>query len=215
MYPSGIRPDLVQLIAAEPRIVKYLDMPIQHGADAVLRRMKRPERQTTIRERVGWLRDAIPDIALRTTVIAGFPGETEDDFEAMLELLEDLRFDHVGAFTYSIEENTAAATMPDPVPEPVKRERLERLLDLQRVITQERNEQWIGREATVLIDVAADDDETGEGVAIGRMERQALEVDGAVHVHGATAAKRGDFVRVRMSDAFEYDLAGDLIRDND
>ncbi len=115
-------------------------MPIQHGADAVLQRMQRPERQATIRERVRWLRDAIPDIALRTTVIVGFPGETEDDFDAMLELLEELRFDHVGAFPYSVEEGTPAATMADEVPQSAKRERLERVLDLQRTISLEHNE---------------------------------------------------------------------------
>jgi ribosomal protein S12 methylthiotransferase len=208
MYPSGIRPELVELMAAEPRIVDYLDMPIQHGADAVLRRMKRPERQSTIRERVRWLRQALPDIALRTTVIVGFPGETEDDFDAMMELLEELRFDHLGAFPYSVEENTPAASMPDAVPEPVKRERLERLLDLQRSISQERNERWIGRDIEVLVDHAASDETSGN--AIGRSAQQALEIDGVVHFRGP-AARRGKFSRVRITDAVEYDLVGDAI----
>ncbi len=129
MYPSGIRPELIELMAREPRILPYLDMPIQHGSDAVLRRMRRPERRATILERVGWLRAAIPDLVLRTTVIVGFPGETDDDFEQLLELLEEVRFDRLGAFPYSVEEGTPAATMADQVPDTVKRERLERLLD--------------------------------------------------------------------------------------
>src|SRR5690606_36516501 len=119
MYPSGIHRDLVDLIARESRIVPYIDMPIQHGSDTVLERMRRPERQRTIRERVSWLRDAIPDLALRTTLIIGFPGETEDDFEQLLDLLEEVRFDHLGAFPYSVEDGTAAATMPDQVPDAV------------------------------------------------------------------------------------------------
>lgn len=154
MYPSGITRELVEQIARESRIVPYLDMPIQHGSDAVLERMRRPERRSTIRERVGWLRDAIPDLTLRTTVIVGFPGETESDFDALLDLLDELRFDRLGAFSYSVEENTRAATMTDQVPESVRRERLERVLDLQRAITAERNEAWVGREAMLLVDEA-------------------------------------------------------------
>ena len=207
MYPSGIRPELVELMADQPRLVNYLDMPIQHGSDDVLKRMKRPERQATIRERVRWLRDAIPDIALRTTVIAGFPGETEDDFEAMLELLEELRFDHVGAFPYSVEENTAAATMPDAVPESAKRDRLERIFDLQRAVSQERNERWIGRVVRVLID-GNGEPEHAPGTARGRTEHQALEIDGTVHVSCAADAKAGDFVDVRITDALDYELIG-------
>jgi ribosomal protein S12 methylthiotransferase len=217
MYPSGIRQELVDRIAGEPRIVNYLDMPIQHGSDAMLKRMRRPERQSTIRERVTWLRSAIPDVALRTTAIVGFPGETEDDFETMLELLEELRFDHLGAFTYSIEEGTPAATMDGQVPESVKRERLERLLDLQRCITLENNESLIGTTQTVLIDRLAgrdiDDDidaDPGRG-AIGRMYAQALEVDGVVHITDARNARPGEFVRVRISDALEQDLAGTIV----
>jgi ribosomal protein S12 methylthiotransferase len=217
MYPSGIRQDLVERIAGEPRLVNYLDMPIQHGSDAMLKRMRRPERQATIRERVAWLRSAIPDVALRTTAIVGFPGETEDDFEAMLELLEELRFDNLGAFSYSIEEGTPAATMEGQVPESVKRERLERLLDLQRSVTLEKNESLIGTIHTVLIDRLAgrdiDDDvdaDPGRG-AIGRTYAQALEVDGVVHIADAGRAGPGEFVRVRITDALEQDLVGKIV----
>jgi ribosomal protein S12 methylthiotransferase len=193
-------------------------MPIQHGSDAVLTRMRRPERAATIRERVHWLRDAIPDLTLRTTVIAGFPGETEDDFDAMLDLLEEIRFDHVGAFTYSVEEGTRAAAMADQVPDAVRRERLERLQELQRSISLERNERWVGGETTVLIDrlvgrdmdAPPEDADPGRG-AIGRTVGQALEVDGVVHIADAGSARAGDFVRVRIEEALDYDLAGEIL----
>ena len=209
MYPSGIQRDLVELMAREPRIVPYLDMPIQHGSDAVLKRMRRPERRATILERVRWLREAVPDLALRTTVIVGFPGETEADFEALLELLEEVRFDHVGAFAYSAEEGTPAAEMPDQVPDEVKRERLERLEEVQRGITLERNEAQIGRELVVLVDRSAS--ENGAGVAVGRSTRDAVEVDGVMLIRGAPDVRPGEFVRVRVTGADEHELTGDFV----
>ncbi|MGH7443462.1 MAG: MiaB/RimO family radical SAM methylthiotransferase, partial [Longimicrobiales bacterium] len=215
MYPSGISRELVETIAREPRIVSYLDMPIQHGADAVLTRMRRPERQATIRERVAWLRDSIPDLSLRTTLIVGFPGETEDDFEQMLELLEEIRFDHLGAFPYSREESTPAATMSDAVPDAVTRERLERLLELQRSITLERNERWLGRETIVLLDrlVGRESDmaAASERGAVGRTVGQALEIDGVVHITDAGDAQSGDFVRARIVEALDDDLVATVI----
>jgi ribosomal protein S12 methylthiotransferase len=216
MYPSGIQRDLVALMASEPRLLPYLDMPIQHGADSVLQRMRRPERRATILERVGWLRAAIPDLTLRTTVIVGFPGETDEEFEALVALLEEVRFDRVGAFPYSVEEGTSAATLPDPVPEDVKRERLERLLDVQRTITLERNERWVGRETELLVDelVGRDSDGAGdEGVRglVGRTRAQALEVDGVVHVADARGARPGQRIRVRITEALEDDLIGEIL----
>jgi ribosomal protein S12 methylthiotransferase len=212
MYPSGIYPALVEQIAREPRIVPYIDMPIQHGSDSVLKRMRRPERQATIRERVSWLRDAIPDVALRTTVIVGFPGETDDEFEDMLSLLEEIRFDHLGAFAYSEEEDTPAARMTDQVEPAEKRERLERLLEVQRMIAQERNERWLGRDVDVLIDSITGRDmddpaaSSGDRGAVGRTACQALEIDGVVHVDAARGAKPGDFVNVTITDVLENDL---------
>lgn len=216
MYPSGIYPTLVEQIAREPRIVPYIDMPIQHGSDGVLKRMRRPERQATIRERVTWLRDAIPDVALRTTVIVGFPGETDEEFDDMLGLLEEIRFDHLGAFAYSEEESTPAAGMPDQVDAAVRRERLERVHELQSAIAQERNERWIGREATVLIDglTGRDSDDPGALAgargAVGRTAGQALEIDGVVHIADARGAQPGDFVRVRVVDVMENDLKAEI-----
>jgi ribosomal protein S12 methylthiotransferase len=216
MYPSGIYPELVDLLAKSPRILPYVDMPIQHGADTVLKRMRRPERQATIRQRVAMLRSAIPDVALRTTVIVGFPGETDGEFEDMLGLLEEIRFDHLGAFSYSVEEDTPAARMGDHVSDAVKRERLERLLDLQRAISQERNEEWLGREVTVLVDslTGREMDDPSEEViargAVGRTERQALEIDGVVHVDNARDAVPGDFVRCVITDVVENDLRAEI-----
>ena len=209
MYPSGIRPELVELMAGERRILPYLDMPIQHGSDTVLERMRRPERRATIRERVRWLRDAILGVVLRTTVIVGFPGETEEEFEELLDLLEEIRFDRVGAFAYSVEEGTLAAKMAEQVPREVRRERLERLFDVQRAITLEKNEAWIGREVDVLVDRAADED----GPALGRTAGQAYDVDGVVHLDGGDGLVPGRFVRVRITDADEDDLVGDFIGD--
>ncbi|MGD8278356.1 MAG: 30S ribosomal protein S12 methylthiotransferase RimO [Gemmatimonadota bacterium] len=217
MYPSGIGRDLVELIASEPRIVDYLDMPIQHGSDRVLERMRRPERQATIRERVRWLRDAIPDVALRTTVIVGFPGETDTDFDTLLELLEEIRFDHVGAFAYSIEEGTPAATMPDPVPDALKRERLERVVELQRSLADERTDALIGTLDTILVDRVAgrasrmDDGDAPAHGAVGRSYRQALEIDGVVHLPDAGTVEPGQFVRVRYTDATDHDLEGAIV----
>jgi ribosomal protein S12 methylthiotransferase len=202
MYPSGITRELVERIAREDRILPYLDMPIQHGSDRVLKRMRRPERRATILERVRWLRDAVPDLALRTTVIVGFPGETEDDFESLLELLDEVGFDHLGGFAYSEEEDTAAATMSDAVPESVRRERLERLLDHQRMIAMERNYARVGQRARVLVEEAT------EGLVIGRAPWQAPEVDGVVHIEGGVGLTPGRFVDVVITSADDYDLTG-------
>jgi ribosomal protein S12 methylthiotransferase len=217
MYPSGIRRELVELMAAEPRMVPYLDMPIQHGSDAVLTRMRRPERQATIRERVAWLRAAIPDVALRTTVIVGFPGETDEEFTDMLRLLEEMRFDHLGAFAYSAEEATPAARMPGRVPDAVVRERMEQLLDLQASIAQDRNEEWVGRDVAVLIDARAvgTADESGTTPtrpgAVGRTPRQALDIDGVVHLADAGSVRPGQFIEARITGVVESDMRAELV----
>lgn len=209
MYPSGIQRELVDLIARESRILPYLDMPLQHGSDRILEKMRRPERQATIRQRVQWLREAVPDLSLRTTLIVGFPGETDEDFAQLLDLVAEIRFDYIGAFAYSQEEGTLAAQMDDAVPDSLKRERLEQLLDVQRAITAEKNEQKIGSLKTVLIDRR-----TNAGSAIGRTQGQALEVDGVVQIDHADGVQAGDFVHVQITDAMEHDLAGVLVRDD-
>src|SRR2546425_8780878 len=141
------------------RSVPYVDMPIQHAADRMLERMRRPERQRTLRDKLGWLRGAIPDLAIRTTCLVGFPGETDGDFRELLAFLEEAQFDRLGAFSYSPQEGTRATQYLDDVPDAVKRERLEELLEVQRAISAERLARFVGREVRVLVDRVADPDE--------------------------------------------------------
>jgi ribosomal protein S12 methylthiotransferase len=208
MYPSGISRALVELLAAEPRLLPYLDVPLQHGSDRILKAMRRPERQSTIRERVGWLRDAIPGLTLRTTVIVGFPGETEEDFRILTDLLEELRFDRVGAFTFSEEDGTLAADLPDQVPEEVRAERLEALMDIQREISFELNLAQVGTRTTALVDRVVDDDP--EFAYQARTVSQALDVDGVTHLFKADGVAPGDFVEIEIVDALDYDLIGSV-----
>ena len=204
MYPSGITREMVELIASEARIVPYLDMPIQHGSDRMLQLMRRPERRGTIRERVGWLRDAIPDLTLRTTVIVGFPGEEDDDFREMLDLLEEIRFERVGAFTYSIEDGTRAADMEGHLEQAVMNERLEELMELQRDISFEKNLALVGTRATALVDRRVEGDD--EFVAVARTVAQAIEVDGVTNLRGAEGIEPGSMIEVEIVDALDYDL---------
>jgi ribosomal protein S12 methylthiotransferase len=207
LYSAGITPRLLDVIASNPRVVRYLDMPIQHASDAVLERMRRPERQRTIREKVARFRAAVPDLAVRTTCIVGFPGETEDDFAQLLAFLEEIRFDRVGAFTYSPQEGTRAYAMADDVPEALKRERLERLTDLQRAITAERYEEYVGRTTTLLIDRTATDDEPAQA----RAPWQADDVDGVTWV--ATDAAAGSLVEARIDEVVDdYDFVATPLR---
>ncbi len=208
MYPSGMTRELVDLIASEDRILPYLDVPIQHGSDRILTLMRRPERQGTIRERVGWLREAVPDLTLRTTVIVGFPGETDDDFRQMLDLLDEVRFERVGAFPYSVEEGTRAAEMPGRVPDDIVQERLEEVMELQRIVSLERNLEGVGRRVEVLVDTVLDDDP--EFVGVGRTVGQAVDVDGVTHLRGARGLRAGDLIVGTVKEAFDYDLIVDV-----
>ena len=204
MYPSGITRETVELLASTPRIVPYLDMPIQHGSDRILTVMRRPERQATIRERVSWLRSAVPGLTLRTTVIVGFPGETDEDFRQMIELLQEVRFERVGAFAYSPEEGTPAAEMPDQVSDALKRERLEELMEVQRSISFDSNLDLVGERTTVLVDRIVEDDP--EFVAAGRTVGQALDVDGETQITGPAGIRPGQMLDVEIVDALDYDL---------
>jgi len=210
MYPSGITREMVELIATEPRVLPYLDMPIQHGSDRILSLMRRPERRGTILERVAWLRDAVPDLTLRTTVIVGFPGETEGDFREMLDLLEEVEFDRVGAFAYSLEEGTRAAVMDGQLPDEEKEERLERLMEVQRGISFDRNLELVGRSTIALVDRTMDDDP--EFGAVARTPGQALDVDGVTNIRGGEELSPGDMVRVEIVDALDYDLVAEVRR---
>jgi ribosomal protein S12 methylthiotransferase len=204
VYSAGLTPAVLERVSRYDRIVKYLDMPIQHGSDPVLARMRRPERNATIRQTVARVRDTIPNVALRTTCIVGFPGETDEDFARLLGLLEDVQFERVGAFTYSAQEGTRAAALVDDVPESVKRERLERLTELQRGVTAERYERRLGVTATALVDRVTED-----GVQ-ARMPWQADDID------GVTWLDRGDvgqLVEVRVADVVDdYDFRATVQR---
>ena len=198
LYSAGISPRLLEIIGANPRIVRYLDTPMQHGADTVLARMRRPERQRTIRERLARYRTIVPDLALRTTVIVGFPGETEAEFETLLGFLEELHFDRVGCFTYSPQEGTRAYDMADDVPEAIKRERQERVEALQRSITATRYERFLGREVPLLVERVGDT----PGTMLARAAWQADDIDGVVHldVNTVGAALPGAIVTARIDE---------------
>ena len=200
--------ELVDLIASEERIVPYLDMPLQHGSDRILELMRRPERKNTIRERVGWLRDAVPNLTLRTTLIVGFPGETDDDFREMLDLLDEMRFERVGAFPYSVEAGTRAADLPDRVPDDIIEERLEEVLEVQRGVSLERNLELVGIVMTVLVDERIEDDP--DFTASGRTVGQAIDVDGITHLRAPENIHPGDFVAATIVEALDYDLIAEV-----
>jgi len=207
LYSAGLTPRLLELMATESRILPYLDMPIQHASDEVLARMRRPERQKTIREKVARIRSVVPDVAIRTTCIVGFPGETEEDFETLLAFLEEVQFDRVGAFTYSPQEGTRAAEMEDDVPDAVKRHRLERLNELQRFITAERYEKRLGTVVRALVDRVDD-----EGIVQARTAWQADDIDGVTYVSGAESVLPGTFIDVRLDEVVEdVDFAATLV----
>ena len=208
LYSAGITPRLLEVVAREPRVLPYIDMPIQHASDDVLKRMRRPERKRTIRERVARFRAAVPDLTLRTTCIVGFPGESEADFAELLEFLEEIQFDRVGAFTYSAQEGTRAHDMPDDVPDDVKRERLERLTQLQGAVTAERYERHLGRTVRALVDRAEG------GVIEARLPWQADDIDGLTRVAaGGVRVAPGSFLDVRVDEVVDdYDFAATLLR---
>ncbi|HXM75967.1 MAG TPA: radical SAM protein, partial [Thermoanaerobaculia bacterium] len=207
LYSAGITDRLLEVVAREPRILPYLDMPIQHGSDLVLARMRRPERKRTIRDRVATFRDAVPDVAIRTTCIVGFPGETEEQFEELLEFLQEIQFERVGAFTYSPQEGTRAAQYMDDVHETVKRERLERLTELQRSITAERYESRVGRTALALVDRS----DVERGTSQARLPWQADDIDGVTQIDEALAP--GTFAEVAVEEVVDdYDFQASVIR---
>jgi ribosomal protein S12 methylthiotransferase len=207
LYSAGITDRLLDVVGREQRVLPYLDMPIQHGSDAVLARMRRPERKRTIRERVQKFRDAVPDVAIRTTCIVGFPGETEEQFEELLEFLEEIQFERVGAFTYSPQEGTRAAQYADDVHETIKRERLERLTELQRSITAERYESRVGRTALALVDRT----NLENGTSQARLPWQADDIDGVTQIDEALPP--GTMAEVAVEEVVDdYDFQASVIR---
>jgi ribosomal protein S12 methylthiotransferase len=207
-YPAFLTDGLLDVMASEARVCKYLDMPVQHASDRMLKAMRRNYSRASLREQLSRLRRSVPGISLRTTVLLGYPGETDDDVKDLLELVEETRFRHLGGFTYSDEEGTHAFDLPEKIPTPVMEERLGRVMDLQREIATEDNQARIGSTVEVIIDSVAE----GESHHfVGRTEGDAPEVDGRVLIHGPADAEIGSFRRVFITDAREYDLEGRLV----
>ena len=206
-YPGGINDELISVMAANDNVCRYLDMPVQHGVDKILAAMNRPDTAASILATIARLRKAMPDIALRTTLMVGFPGETEEDFSALLEFMETAAFDWVGAFPYYQEEDTAAALMPEQMDNDVKQERLSLLMQKAAALTQKATMRYIGRTLRVLV-VASAADIYGEGWWAGRSQYQAPEVDGLIYFPSAKA-QVGDIVDVVIADNDIYDLIGE------
>jgi len=202
VYSAGINERLVDLMARESRIVPYIDMPVQHATDRMLERMRRPERVRTLREKLAWLRGAIPDLAIRTTCLVGFPGETEEEFRALLAFLEEAQFDRMGAFAYSPQEGTRAMQYEDDVDDGVKRDRLEEIVEVQRAISGERLARFVGRDVDVLVDRLEEE----EGIKVGRVQWQADDVDGVTYLEQGGWAQPGGFVRARITASEDYDF---------
>jgi len=205
-YPEEITDELIEVIATEPKVCHYLDIPIQHAADNVLKRMARRTNQQELREMIGKLRDRIPDICLRTTLISGFPGETQEDFEELYRFVNEMEFDRLGVFTYSQEEDTVAAEMPDQIDEDVKAFRRDELMELQQEIAFEKAEDMIGRTLTVMVEGKVAD----EDVYVTRTYRDAPNVDGYLFLNTTANLMTGDFVNVLVTDCNEYDLIGEI-----
>lgn len=205
-YPEEIYDDLITVMKEEKKVCHYLDLPIQHASDAVLKRMGRRTTKKELMDIVSKLRREIPDIVLRTTLISGFPGETQEDHQELLEFVDEMEFDRLGVFTYSAEEDTPAASMKGQIPEEVKEERRDELMELQQEISLEKGDARIGQELLVMIEGKV----SGESAYIGRTYGDAPKVDGYIFVQTGELLMTGDFARVRVTGALEYDLIGEL-----
>jgi ribosomal protein S12 methylthiotransferase len=207
VYSMGITRELVELWATEPRLVPYIDMPIQHGNDRMLKLMRRPERKDTIRTKVAWLRDAIPGMAIRTTTLVGFPTEAQEEFQELMEFIDEIQFDRLGVFAYSPQDGTRAAELPDDVPEAVKRDRVEQVGELQRAVSADRLNRFIGQELDVLVDDGAAPDDPGQ--LIGRTAFQADDVDGVTYLRTGRPVGPGDWVKARVVETLDYDIVAE------
>lgn len=202
-YPGYVTDRLIELMTAQKQIVPYLDIPLQHAHPEILRKMHRPANIEWVYQTITKMRAALPDLALRTTFIVGYPGEGEKEFQTLLDFMAEMRFDRVGAFTFSFEEGTASEALGDPIPAEVKQGRLERLMALQKEVSQENNRRFIGRNLDVLVEGASD------GISVGRSYRDAPEIDGLVILEGE--AQIGEIVSAQITAAMEYDLTGYLV----
>jgi len=205
-HPKDLSDELIQTMKEEKKICHYLDLPIQHASDRILKRMGRRTTQAELVEIVNKLRREIPDIVLRTTLISGFPGETQEDHEELMGFVDEMEFDRLGVFTYSPEEDTPAATMPDQVAEEVKEARRDEIMELQQEISYDKGTDRIGQELLVMIEGKVAD----ESAYIGRTYGDAPKVDGYIFVQTGELLMTGDFAKVRVTGALEYDLIGEL-----
>lgn len=206
-YPEEIDDNLIQAIKEEPKICHYLDLPIQHASDEILKRMGRRTSKKQLVEIIGKLRSEIPDIALRTTLITGFPGESEANHEELMEFVDEMEFDRLGVFTYSPEEDTPAADMPEQIEESVKEDRQAELMELQQDIAFDKAEDMVGSEVLMMVEGKVAD----ENVYVGRTYKDAPNVDGLIFVHTDAELITGDFAKVKVTGALEYDLIGELM----
>ena len=209
-YPEEITDELIQTIKSEEKVCHYLDIPIQHASDRILRRMGRRTHKAELKERISTLRREIPDIALRTTFICGFPGETQEDHEELMEFVDEMEFERVGVFTYSAEEDTPAYSYPDQIPEKVKEERRADVMELQQEIAFEHCENMVGKVLDVMIEGKVAD----EPAYVGRTYMDAPNVDGLIFVNADEMLMSGDFVRVKVTGANEYDLIGEVYHES-
>lgn len=209
-YPEEITDELIQTIKSEEKVCHYLDIPIQHASDRILRRMGRRTHKAELKERISTLRREIPDIALRTTFICGFPGETQEDHEELMEFVDGMEFERVGVFTYSAEEDTPAYSYPDQIPEEVKEERRADVMELQQEIAFEHCENMVGKVLDVMIEGKVAD----EPAYVGRTYMDAPNVDGLIFVNADEMLMSGDFVRVKVTGANEYDLIGEVYHES-
>ncbi|SEN35019.1 30S ribosomal protein S12 methylthiotransferase RimO [Paenibacillus sp. OV219] len=203
-YPGFFSDELIETIASNAKVCNYIDMPLQHSEDSILKRMRRPGRQRDTRELVQRIRSRIPDVALRTSIIVGFPGETEEDFERLCDFVREMKFDRLGVFTYSPEEDTPAVRLPNEVPDDVKEWRSNTLMEIQREVSKELNGKHIGKE----IDVLVERYDGRSDVYVGRSPYDAPEIDGEVFISNCKAAI-GEIQRVRITHAYEFDMSGE------
>ena len=205
-YPEEIYDELIQVMKEEKKICHYLDLPIQHASDRILKRMGRRTTRAQLTATIEKLRKEIPDIVLRTTLITGFPGETEEDHQELMEFVDEMEFDRLGAFTYSPEEGTPAEPLEDQIPEEIKEERRDEIMELQQEISLEKGNDRIGQELLVMIEGKV----SGESAYIARTYGDAPKVDGYIFVQTGELLMTGDFAKVRVTGALEYDLIGEL-----
>lgn len=206
-YPEEITEELVQVIKEEEKVCHYLDIPIQHASDRILKSMGRKTNKAELMERIARLRAEVPDIVLRTTLISGFPGETQEDHEELMAFVDEMEFDRLGVFAYSAEEDTPAAEFPDQVSEEIKAERRDEIMELQQEIAFEKAENMVGKILEVMIEGKVAD----ENAFVGRTYMDAPNVDGLIFVSADVPLMSGDFCRVKVTGALDYDLIGEMI----